>query len=216
MKQFVVLGLSKFGMSLAEELYKLGYEVLVIDNDEEKVQEITEKCRNIQAVIADATNKGVLESVGIGNFDVVIVSVGSSQSENILLPLILKEMGVKKVISKADDTLQGRVLRKIGADKIVYPERDMGKKLAHTLTSDVLEHIQLSEDNSIQEIPVPVSLIGKSLEMLALRQKYGLNVLAIKREEKLYIEINPKDILKKDDMILLMGKNENIEKIKKQ
>jgi len=214
MKQFAVLGIGKFGMSCAEELYELGHEVLVIDHSEEKIQELVEKYKSLRAIIADATNKSVLESAGIANFDAVIVAVGSSQPENILLPLMLKEFGVKKIISKADDTLQGRVLRKIGADKVVYPERDMGKRLAHTLVADVLEHIQVSEDSSIQEIPVPVGLVGKPLEKLSLRQKLQINVLAIKRDEKLNIELKPDDVFEKGDMILVMGKNENIDQLK--
>jgi trk system potassium uptake protein TrkA len=216
MKQFAVLGLGKFGMSLAQELYELGHEVLVIERNEEKVQEIVEKYKSIRAIIGDATNKSILDSVGISNFDVVVVSVGNSLPENILLPLLLKEFGVKKVISKADDRLQGRVLRKIGADKIVYPERDMGKRLAHSLVADVLEHIQVSEDSSIQEIPVPMWLIGKSLEELALRYKYGINVLAIKHDEKINIELKPEDIFQEDDMILVMGKNESIDRLKQK
>ena len=214
MQQFAVLGLGKFGRSLAEELYDLGHEVLVIDSNEERVQDIVDEKKSIKALIADVTSKSVLESVGIQNFDAVIVAVGITQSENVLLPLILKELGVKKVISKAEDALQGRVLRKIGADKVVYPERDMGKRLAHILVADVLEHIQVSEDSSIQEIPIPEGLVGKSLGDLALRKKYGLNVLAIKRDETIISELVPEDVFDLGDMILVMGKNEKIDNFK--
>lgn len=215
MKQIALLGLSTFGISCAEELYHLGQEVLVIDNKEEKVQDIITRCSSIRAMIADATSRNTLESIGVANFDIVISAVGNDQPANIILPMLLKELGCKKVIAKATNTLEGKVLRKVGADIVVYPERDMGKRVAHNLVNDVLEHIKLSENSSIQEILVPKKIIGKTLLELDLRKNFNLNVLAIKRNSKIEIELKPEDKFQKEDIVLIMGKNENIDKLKK-
>lgn len=212
MKQFVVIGCGRFGSSVAETLYKLGHEVLAIDLDEEKVQEISG--RVTCAVQADVSDEKVLIELGIRNFDVVIVSIGSNYQASIMATLIAKELGVKKVIAKAHDELHGKVLSKIGADRIVFPERDMGIRVAHNLvSSNILDFIELSPDYSILEITALDKWINKTLRELKLPSRYGLNVMAIKRGENINVSPYADDIILKDDILVVVGSTDDIEKI---
>ncbi len=212
MKQFVVIGCGRFGSSVAETLYKLGHEVLAIDLDEEKVQEISG--RVTCAVQADVSDEKVLIELGIRNFDVVIVSIGSNYQASIMATLIAKELGVKKVIAKAHDELHGKVLSKIGADRIVFPERDMGIRVAHNLvSSNILDFIELSPDYSILEITALDKWINKTLRELKLPSRYGLNVMAIKRGEDINVSPYADDIILKDDILVVVGSTDDIEKI---
>ncbi len=212
MKQFVVIGCGRFGSSVAETLYKLGHEVLAIDLDEEKVQEISG--RVTCAVQADVSDEKVLIELGIRNFDVVIVSIGSNYQASIMATLIAKELGVKKVIAKAHDELHGKVLSKIGADRIIFPERDMGIRVAHNLvSSNILDFIELSPDYSILEITALDKWINKTLRELKLPSRYGLNVMAIKRGEDINVSPYADDIILKDDILVVVGSTDDIEKI---
>ncbi len=212
MKQFVVIGCGRFGSSVAETLYKLGHEVLAIDLDEEKVQEISG--RVTCAVQADVSDEKVLIELGIRNFDVVIVSIGSNYQASIMATLIAKELGVKKVIAKAHDELHGKVLSKIGADRIIFPERDMGIRVAHNLvSSNILDFIELSPDYSILEITALDKWINKTLRELKLPSRYGLNVMAIKRGENINVSPYADDIILKDDILVVVGSTDDIEKI---
>ncbi|MFW6035808.1 MAG: potassium channel family protein [Halanaerobiales bacterium] len=213
MKQFIVVGLGRFGSSVARTLAENDYNVLAIDLDEERVQIIANEVTH--AVEADATDEEALKTLGVGNFDVAIVSIGDNIHANILSTLILKELGVNYVVVKAQDNLHGKVLSKVGADRVVYPERDMGVRIAHNLiSSNVLDYIEFAPDYSIVEIITTSNMVGKTLAELELRGKFGVNVMAIKRGKNLNITPGANDKLLEGDVLIVMGKNDDLDKLK--
>ncbi len=204
MKEFVVIGLGRFGSSLARELVNLGHSVLAIDSSEEKVQSISEVVSH--AVYANATDEDALKALGIRNFDVAVVAIGENIQASILATLILKELGVKIVVVKAMSELHAKVLEKIGADRIIFPEREMGIKLAHSLVApNVLDYMALSNDYGIEEVEVPERFVGKSLEQLNLRAQYGINVIAVKHENQLNHNPGPKTTFRAGDTAVIVG-----------
>ncbi len=214
MKSFVIIGLGRFGESLARELYSLGNEVLVIDNDAENIQRIANYVTH--AVTADAKDDGVLRSLGVRNFDCAVVSIGSKLEDSVLITLTLKELGVKYVISKGHSEQHIKVLQKIGADKVIFPEYDMGIKLAQTISSaNVIDYIELSDEFSIIEIIAPSDWVGKTLIELNVRAKYGINILAIRGEDENNITVSPSAnyIIKQTDKLIAVGSNEDINEI---
>lgn len=214
MKQFVVVGLGRFGSSLAKTLYNLGYDVMGIDSDEEIIQNIADNITH--AVQADATDENTLKALGVRNFDVAIVSIGDDIQASILVTLILKEMGIKYVVAKAQNELHGKVLYKIGADRVVFPERDMGIRVAHNLvSSNILDYIELSPEYSIVEINAVSAWFDKSLRQLDMRIKYGLNVMAIKRHDNVMISPHADDVILKGDVLVVVGQKRDIEKLEK-
>lgn len=211
-KQFAVIGLGRFGSSIATTLFKLGYEVLAIDVNEEQVQKSSEIVTHV--IQADTTDENTLKALGIRNFDVVVVAIGEDIQANVLTTLLLKELGVKHIVAKARTELHGKMLTKIGADRVVYPERDMGLRVAHSLiASNVLEYIELSPDLSVAEITAPKILIGKSLAEANLRVKYEINVVAIKRAEVLITPPPPNEKIQADDILIFVGKTAGIQQM---
>lgn len=155
-----------------------------------------------------------MRSLGIRNFDVVVVAIGQDIQASILTTLILKDMGVARIIVKAQNELHGKVLHKIGADKIIYPERDMGLRLAHHLISpNILDFIELSEDHSIAEILATEGMIGKSLKGLNLRARFGCNVMAIKKGTAMNISPNADDLIQPEDILVVVGKNKDLKSL---
>lgn len=210
-KQFAVIGLGRFGESLIRELTNSGYEVLAIDTNNERVNDTAEFATH--AVQADAMDEQALKALGIRNFDVVVVAIGHNIQANILATIILKEMGVKKIIAKAQSALHGKVLEKIGADLVIYPEKDMAIKLARSLISqNILEQIRLSTDYSIMELVTPKVFSGKSLIELRLGEKMGITVLAIKKGEDIIVAPREQKI-NRGDILVALGKNEDLEKV---
>lgn len=213
MKQFVVIGLGRFGASVAETLAENGFDVLAIDKDPERVQAIADIVTH--AVEADATDEEALKTLGVRNFDVAVVSIGDNVSANILCTLILKELNVPYVIVKAPDSLHGKVLTKVGADRVVYPERDMGARIANNLiSSNVLDYIEFAPEYGVVEILASEKMIGRTLGELALRSKFNVNVMAIKRGQELFISPGADDKILEEDRLVVMGKNENLEQLK--
>lgn len=213
MKQFVVIGLGRFGVSLATELYRMGHEVLAIDRDIERVDEIADSVTH--AVCADATDEAELSSLGLSNFDVAVVSIGSDIEASILVTTQCKDLGVKYVLSKAKSELHAKVLTRVGADKVVFPERDMGARVAYNLVStNILDFIELSPDYSLVEISVPRPWTGKSMKELNLRVRYGINVMAI-RHPNGDISVAPQgiDVLENHDVLVAIGSNASIAKL---
>ncbi|NEW09817.1 TrkA family potassium uptake protein [Paenibacillus sp. SYP-B3998] len=205
-KQFAIIGMGRFGSSIAKTLSQTGFEVLAIDHRENIVQDISSIVTH--AVQADSTDEEALKALGIRNFDVVVVAIGEDIQASILTTLILKEMGIATIVVKAVNDLHGKVLKKIGADKVVYPERDMGQRVAHHLiSSNILDYIELSADYSIVEIKASKQMIGKNLRELDIRVKYGCNVIAIKQEEKLVIPPSAEELLNPNDILVIVGKN---------
>ncbi|TFE24307.1 TrkA family potassium uptake protein [Cohnella luojiensis] len=211
-KQFAIIGLGRFGSSIAKYLAEMGYEVLAVDDDASRVQEVAHAVTH--AVSADSTDEEAMKALGIRNFDVVVIAIGQDIQSSILTTLILKDLGVPYIIVKAQNELHGKVLNKIGADKVVFPERDMGLRVAHSLISpNILEHIELSDDTSIVELKVSSAMIGKSLRQLDIRQKFNCNVLAVKRNGDMDITPLPNESLAKDDVLVIVGKNDQLTKL---
>jgi trk system potassium uptake protein TrkA len=208
-KQFAVIGMGRFGSSIAQSLSKLGYDVLAVDGDEQRVQEISQYVAH--AVQADITDEEALRALGIRNFDVVVVAIGQDIQSSILTTLILKDMGVKTLIVKAQNDLHGKVVKKIGADKVIFPERDMGQRVAHGLISpNILDFIELSDNYSIVEMKATSKIMGKSLRQLDIRAKYGCNVMAIKSDGEMNIAPNADDLILKPDILIVVGRNEDL------
>ena len=209
MKQFIVLGLGRFGSAVATTLVELGHEVLGVDNDEERVDDLKDKIT--QAVQADITEEKVLKELGVKNFDAAIVSIATDLEASILVTMMLKEMGLKYIIAKAQNNLHAKILKKIGVDKVVFPERDMGARIAQRLvTPGIKDYIELEPDYNVIEIEALPEFVDKSLSELDLRNKYGINVLAIKRDDSFNISPLAKDVIKKDDFLIVIGETKKI------
>src|SRR6478736_2595178 len=203
-QQYAVIGLGRFGISVARRLHEAGQEVLGIDVNEERIDDA--ELYVTHAVIADSTDEKALTSIGIRNFDCVIVAIGNDIQSSILTVMILKDLGVKKVIAKALGKLHGKVLDRIGADWIVYPERDMGERVANQLLSpNMLNYIELSKEYSIEEIMIPSKMAGQNLRDLDLRAKYNVSVIAIVREGDIIISPSPEQIIEKEDLLVMIG-----------
>ncbi|WDV47327.1 TrkA family potassium uptake protein [Clostridiaceae bacterium M8S5] len=214
MRQFVVIGCGRFGTSVAETLYSLGYDVLAIDKSDERIQEISTKVTH--AVQADAIDENTLRTLGIRNFDVAVVTIGSNIQASIMATLIAKELGVKNVIAKAQNELHGRVLEKAGADRVVFPERDMGMRVARNLvSSNILDYIEFAPDYSIVEISAIEEWEGKTLLDLQLPMKYGINVIAIKHGQDINIRPYAEDVIQNGDILIVIGDNKDLKKIEK-
>ncbi|OUN68757.1 potassium transporter TrkA [Drancourtella sp. An57] len=213
-KTFGVIGLGRFGMALAMTLAKGGKDVIVIDENESKVREM--RPYTDYAFVTSNLNEESLREAGIQNCDVVIVCIGTNVGVGILTTLSVIEMGVPRVISKALSTEQGAVLKKIGAE-VVYPEKDMAYFLGKRLISDnFLDFIHLNDSVEIRQVRVSGSASGKSIEKLALRKHYQLNIIALERENKTTIEIHPEDTLREGDIISVIGKVEDIDAFENQ
>ncbi|KZE54713.1 potassium uptake system protein [Brevibacillus parabrevis] len=208
-KQFAIIGMGRFGSSVARTLYEMDYEVMGIDENEERINE------NIQyvthAVAADSTDERALKEIGIRNFDVVVVAIGVDIQASILTVLTLKELGVKKIVAKAQNERHGQVLYKVGADRVVFPERDMGVRVAHNLISaNVLDFIELAEDYSVAEVVVSSKLVGQNLRQLDIRRNYEVNVIAIKSGDKFNIAPSPDEVIQYGDVLVVIGNNKDL------
>ena len=204
-KQYLVLGLGRFGMSIAKTLCELGQEVLAVDSDAELVTDIAPYVT--QAMQLDATDEDVLATLGVNNFDAAIVSIGQNTRDSILVCVILKELGVPYLIAKANDDLHAKVLRKIGADRVIFPEREMGRRVAAQYSmNNLTDYIELSDEYSIIEMPVPEPWIGRTIIGLNVRRHYGLNILAIHRQERFLVSPAPDMLFASGDTLLVMGK----------
>ncbi len=214
-KEFAVIGLGRFGGSVARTLHEMGYEVMVIDRDPQRVQDYATLVTH--AVEADSTDEGAMRALGIRNFDVVVVAIGEDIQSSILTTIILKELGVQKVVVKAQSDLHGKVLYKIGADKVVYPERDMGVRVVHQLISpNILDLIELADDYSVIELSAGNFFNGKTLSELDIRAKFRCNVVAIKSGEKITIAPLATDRIYRGDILIVIGRNEDLQRLREK
>ncbi|MFT9494620.1 potassium channel family protein [Anaerosolibacter sp.] len=215
MKQFAVIGCGRFGASVARTLYGSGHDVLAIDQNEDVIQELADAVTH--AVQVDATDESSLKSLGVRNFDVAVIAIGSDIQSSILITLLAKELGVKYVVAKAQNELHARILYKTGADRVVLPEREMGVRVAHNLvSSNILDYIELAPDYSIVEITPLKEWVGKSLKDINIRVKYGVNIMAIKQKSEINISPGAQDIICNDDIVVVVGHNSDILKIEKK
>lgn len=211
-KQFAVIGCGRFGASVAVELSKLNCEVMVVDSSEETIQNISNEVT--YAVQADATDENAIKALGITNFDVAVITIGGNIQASIMVTLMVKELGVKYIVAKAQNEMHAKVLYKIGADRVVFPEREMGVKVAKNLVSDkILDYIELSNDYTIVEIEPLKEWIGKSLIDLKVRATFGINVIAIKNIEGININVGPNEIINFHDILVVIGHNDDIKKL---
>ena len=210
-KQFVILGLGRFGASIAKTVYNLGHDVLVIDTDEDRIQEIADNVTH--AVQMDATDENSLKTLGIRNFDVAVVTIGSNIQASIMATLLVKEMGIKYIIAKGNSDLHAKVLYKIGADRVILPEQDMGIRVAHNLvSSNILDYIELSAEYSMVEIESLSEWNNKSIKDIKIRGKYGINVVAIKSDKNINVSPSADYIIKDKDVLVALGSSEDLSK----
>lgn len=211
-KQFLIIGLGRFGSSIAKTIYELGHDVLVIDKDEEKIQDIADDVTH--AMVMDATDETALKSIGARNFDVAVVTIGTNMQSSIMTTLLMKELGVKYIIAKGNSEMHAKVLTKIGADKVILPEKDMAVRVAHNLvSSNILDYIQLSSDYNILEIEAIKEWFNKSLKELDVRKKYGINVVAIKRRDEVNVSPGADEVIKENDIIVALGSTKDMSRI---
>ena len=213
MKQsFVIIGLGRFGGSICRTLVESGQEVLAIDSSEDRVNEYMNIATH--AVVANAQDEMTLRSLGIRNFDHVIVAIGEDIQASILVTLMVKEMGVPNILAKAQNEYHARVLDKIGADRVVHPERDMGQRIAHNLVSkNILDYLELSDEFSLAEVNVTNrKFYGKTLEELDFRQRFGLNVVALRRDKQdPIVTPSAEEVVQKNDHLVVIGRDEDVD-----
>lgn len=210
-KQYAVIGLGRFGSSVAKTLYELNYDVMAIDTSEEKIQENINYVTH--AVQADSTDEVALKALGIRNFDVVVVAIGEDIQSSILTTLILKELGIETIVVKAQNQLHAKVLYKIGATKVIFPERDMGVRVAHNLvTPNILDYIELSEEYSIVEIISSEKMAEQTLLELNIRARFGCSIMAIKNDNYINVAPSASDKIKKGDIMVVIGNNKDLRK----
>lgn len=211
-KQYLVLGLGRFGASLATSLCTMGHEVLAVDSDADLVDSIAPHVT--QAIQIDATDEGALESLGVRNFDAAIVSIGQNMRDSILVCVLLKELGVPYLIAKATDELHAKVLRKVGVDRVVFPERDMGMRVAKSLlTPNVLELIDLSDDYQLMETIVPAKWTGETIIGLDVRRHFGVIILAVHRGKQFFVSPASDFVFEAGDIVLVLGKKDDIDNL---
>ena len=210
-KQFLVAGLGLFGTSVATTLQGMGYDVYAIDSDESLVQDLSSQLNYV--VCGDASDKKTLQSLPLSDIDVAVVGRGNVE-RNMMATMLLKELGVQEVISKAVNDLHGAMLKKIGADKVIFAEKDMGERVAHNLiSSGVMDYIELSSEISVMSLQVPQELVGKNLIEADLRRRFNVNVVAIKRGEKTMVNPGAQEVFRVGDEIVILGTHEGVRKM---
>ena len=209
-KTIAVIGLGQFGGTVAKMLASMNHEVLGVDIDPEVVQKISPFITH--AIVADTTDEEAIKALALSQFDIVIVAIGDNIQANLMTSMLLKEMNMPYVVSKAENALQGKMLKKMGVDKVIYPEYDVAQRLAQSLTRDhVMDYLQLSKNISLIEIKMPTFLVGANLKDSNLREKYNLNAVGIRRGEDLEVPPNPSTILGEDDKLLVIGNNSDLD-----
>lgn len=215
MKSYVIIGLGRFGTAMARRLAEQGCEVMAIDIHNDAVQQLSGEVTH--AVVADARDKEVLKALSVADFDCAVVAIGNNLSASVLSTMNLKELGVPKVVCKAHDETEKRVLEKLGADQVVVPERDYALRLARRLASpNVLDYIELSSEYGIVEMPVPASWLGKSLKELNIRAKYGVNIIAICRGETIDVSPSAEFTFRQEDVAVMVGSENKLSAVQKK
>lgn len=210
-KQFLVAGLGLFGTSVAQTLQQLGYEVFGIDSDEALVQDLSSTLTYV--VCGDASDRKTLQALAVDDVDVAVVSIGNVE-RNMMCTMLLKEMGVPVVVAKALNELHGAMLAKIGADKVIYAEKDMGQRVAHNLVSgNVMDYIELSSEISVMSLQLPAELTGKNLIEADLRRRYDVNVVAIKRAGTTIVNPKAQEVFQAGDEIVVLGTHAGVRKM---
>jgi len=213
-RQVAIIGMGRFGISLAGTLFSMGYDVLALDADEKRIQDVSAHVTH--AVRADATNEAVLKELGIGNFDVVIVAMGSAIESSVLSTILLKKLGVSYVVARADNELHGSILEKIGADRVVSPEREMGMRVAHGLTlTNVMDYIPVAPHYGVAEISASPYFIDKTLSELGLGQggKWDIAVLLIQRGKEVIVTPDGVEDVRQGDVLIVAGRDDKLDQL---
>ena len=211
MKSILLIGLGRFGRHIALQLNKLGHEVMGVDKNEDRVNSVMDIVTNAQ--IGDSTNSEFLRTLGVDNYDVCIVTIGSDFQASLETTSYLKEMGAKLVVSRAERDGQAKFLLRNGADEIVYPEKQVARWAAIRYSSEhILDYIELDDHNSIFEVTVPKSWVGDTIGQLDIRKKYNINIVAVKQNGKMNVSVSPDCLLTNDNTMLVIGEYKNVQK----
>ena len=211
MKNILLIGAGRFGRHIAEQLFQLGHQVMAVDKNEERINDVLPYVTNAQ--IGDSTNAEFLHSLGIGNFDVCLVTIGGSFQNSLETTSLLKELGAKCVVSRAERDVQAKFLLRNGADHVVYPEKQVAKWAAIRYSSNhIFDYVEIDDQHAIFEVEIPERWIGKSVGELDIRRKYGINILGIKRSGKTDVSITPDTVLSGETTILALGEYKTLQK----
>lgn len=211
MKSILLIGLGNFGMMIAKQIHELGHQVMAIDKDEERVNEALPFVTN--ALIGDSTNENFLASLGINNFDVCIETIGNNFQSSLETTSLLKELGGKMVVSRANREVQAKFLLRNGADEVVNPEKQIAKWTAIRYTSDhILDYIKLDDNHAIFEVNLPKEWIGRSVREMNIRQKFGINIMAVKKNGDMNLTISPDTLFEQGQTLLVLGEHKAIQK----
>ena len=211
MKNILLIGTGRFGRHIAVQLSQLGHQVMAVDTNEERINDVLPYVTNAQ--IGDSTNAEFLRSLGIGNFDVCIVTISGNFQNSLETTSLLKELGAKCVVSRAERDVQAKFLLRNGADQVVYPEKQVAKWAAIRYTADhIFDYIELDEEHAIFEISIPGEWIGKTIGQLDIRKKYNINIMALKTNDIMNLKISSDTQLLKDSTMLVLGETKHIQK----
>lgn len=215
MKSYVVFGLGRFGSTVAITLSELGYDVLAVDSNFDRVQSVADKVTT--AIQVDMMDENATENLGLKNFDGAVVAIGENFEAAVMSSIVAQEAGIPLIIAKANTIRQGTILQKIGVNEVVYPEKDMGSRVAYNLTSkNLLDYIQISQELSIAEIRTLPSWWDKTIENLEIRNKFNITILGIERNGKVEVNPAPDTVLRDDDILIIVGKDEHIKMVEKK
>lgn len=213
-KTVIVFGAGRFGSALATELFENNVEVMIVDIDGEKIQNIAPKVTT--AVEADIMDEAALDELGVSNFDIAVIAIGSNLEASIVATVYCKEKNVPKIIAKATTDLQSKILKKVGADLLIYPEIEMGSRLAKSISGkNILEYIHFNDEYSISEIAIMRNWENRSLEELDMRNKFNINVIAILRDDRTVVSPKAGEILEHGDYLVVIGRDEDLEKLER-
>ncbi|SUP41086.1 potassium channel family protein [Veillonella criceti] len=211
-KTIGIIGLGRFGGTLAKQVAALGHEVCGIDIDEKVVQKLTPFITH--SIVADFSDEETIRSLHLQDFDVVVIAIGDDLKAKLLTAMVLKELQAPYVVAKASSDMESKLLERVGVDLVIFPEMNMADRLAQMLTREyIVDYFQLSQDIGLVEMNTPAFMVGHTLEELSLRSRYGINIVAIKRHKSVMVPPNPKEPLTEEDMLILIGRNEDITKL---
>ena len=211
MKSILLIGVGRFGRHIAAQLAQLGHQVMAVDTDEARINEVMSFVTNAQ--IGDSTNAAFLRSLGVGNFDVCMVTISGNFQNSLETTSLLKELGAKCVVSRAERDVQAKFLLRNGADHVVYPEKQVARWVAIRYTSNhISDYIEIDDQHAIFEVEVPESWVGRSIGALDVRRRFGINILGVKRAGKTDVSVTPETVLAKDETILALGEYKAMQK----
>jgi trk system potassium uptake protein len=208
-KEFIVIGLGRFGGGLAATLVGMGHEVLGVDTDEKTVQDFAGMLTHV--VTADSTSEAAMRQLGAGEFDTAVVAIGTEVEASILTTSVLSDLGVRRIVAKAVTEAHGRILERVGAHRVVFPERDMGVRVGHSLAGSILDYFELDPGFAIVETTAPKELVGKTLADAEVRKRYGITVVCIKPEGGSFTYATPDTVVNSGDILVVAGEKRRAE-----